>query len=87
MCSSSPSRGGVRRHFGSSDAAPFVTLGMALASLEADRKKASDLEGEGLVGFAEIGLDVLRTNQFGGAAVLCLDMPAFTRNVTVVALC
>lgn len=75
--------GGVRHHFGSSDTTPFVTMGIALASVDAERKSASDLDGGGLVVFGELGLDVLRTSQFGGAIVLRADVPAFEDNTPI----
>lgn len=75
--------GGVRHHFGSSDTAPFATMGIALASLDVDRKNASDLDGSGLVLFGELGVDILRTSQVGGAIVFRADVPAFEDNIPI----
>jgi hypothetical protein len=75
--------GGVRHHFGSSDTTPFATMGIALASVDAERKNTSDLDGGGLVVFGELGLDVLRTSQFGGAIVFRADVPAFEDNTPI----
>ena len=75
--------GGVRHHFGSSDTTPFATMGIGLASVDAERQNKSDLDGGGLVVFGELGLDLLRTSQFGGAIVFRADVPAFEDNTPI----
>ena len=75
--------GGVRHHFGAADTTPFATMGIALASVDAEREGTSDLDGGGLALFGELGLDVLRTSQFGGAIVFRADVPAFEENTPI----
>lgn len=65
--------GGVRHHFGTSDATPFAGVGMGILHVS-----PKDFEGGSGLGFyTEVGLDLLRTNRFGGAITMRLDLPAF----------
>ncbi|MBX3227835.1 MAG: hypothetical protein KIT84_22765 [Labilithrix sp.] len=77
--------GGARHHFAGTDFSPFAGLGLGVDFIA--RKQtvmhhggyvSEDLKGKaGLAGYAEIGLDLMRTHVVGGAITLRADMPAF----------
>lgn len=67
---------GARHHFTETDFSPFVGAGLALASLGLTTD-SSEQKGSGIAGYAEVGLDVLRTNTIGGTIALRVDAPTF----------
>jgi hypothetical protein len=65
--------GGVRHYILTSDTSPFAGMGMGVEYINVDHA-----DGGGLGFYGEIGLDLLRTHQFGGAFSLRCDMPTFS---------
>ncbi|HEY8073449.1 MAG TPA: hypothetical protein VIF62_05055 [Labilithrix sp.] len=65
--------GGVRHYFSTSDTSPFVGIGMGI-----DYVNVNHADGGGLALYGELGLDLLRTRQFGGAFSFRLDAPTFS---------
>lgn len=64
--------GGVRHHFGVSDTTPFLGTGMAIEGAGVGRESAG-----GLAIYGELGLELLRTHQFGGSLSVRFDFPTF----------
>ena len=63
---------------------PFVGMGLGVNyiargyTIQRTYYADHNLEGKtGLAGYAEVGLDILRTHMVGGAIVLRADMPTF----------
>lgn len=83
--------GGVRHHFSSRDVSPFVGAGLALDHIGGGRTvtvmspyggaystdQYRSFGNTGLAGYAEIGLDVLRTHAIGGMITIRADAPTF----------
>src|SRR5262249_45752413 len=65
--------GGVRHYFSLADTSPFVGMGMGIEYVNVDHA-----DGAGLAFYGELGLDLLRTNQFGGSFSLRCDAPTFS---------
>lgn len=70
--------GGVRHHPAVTDTSPFLGAGVALDYIGRDPKGFSKASNTGVAGYAELGLDLMRTHVVGGAIALRLDAPAFT---------
>lgn len=64
--------GGTRHFFSDRDTSPFVGMGMGIETMNVDRDS-----GGGLAFYLELGVDVLRTRQFGGMFGLRVDLPTF----------
>ena len=82
---------GARHHLLLTDVSPFVGMGLGLDYLSFGARapsttpyySSSERSGKtGIAGYAEVGLDVLRTHAVGGAIVFRADMPAFAVDET-----
>ena len=82
--------GGVRHHFTSTDVSPFLGAGLALDHIGGGHtemirspysaytySRYSTYGDTGLAGYAEIGLDFLRTHAIGGMFTIRGDLPTF----------
>lgn len=67
---------GARHHFTESDFSPFVGGGIAFASLSTVENGIAQ-KNSGMAGYAEVGLEMLRTSTMGGAIGIRFDAPAF----------
>ncbi len=70
--------GGVRHHFAATDTSPFLGTGVALDHVGRDPEGYGKAKNTGVAGYAELGLDLMRTHVVGGAIALRFDAPAFT---------
>lgn len=70
--------GGVRHHLLATDTSPFLGAGIALDYIALDaHERKPDNKQTGVAGYAELGLDLMRTHVVGGAVALRFDAPAF----------
>jgi hypothetical protein len=67
---------GARHHFSDRDFAPFVGAGLALEAISISGGGTAQ-KNSGIAGYAEVGLDVLRTSTLGGTVALRIDAPTF----------
>jgi precorrin isomerase len=67
---------GARHHFTDTDFAPFVGVGLALDAISMSGEGRTQ-KNSGIAGYAEVGLDVLRTNSIGGTVAVRVDVPTF----------
>lgn len=67
---------GARHHFTDTDLSPFVGVGLAFASVSVSTENSSQ-KNSGIAGYAEVGLDVLRTSTLGGTVAVRVDVPTF----------
>lgn len=71
--------GGVRHHLNGGSTAIYVGMGIGLdhVSIRRNDQQRTELKNTGLGSYAEIGLDVLRTNTVGGTVAFRFDAPFF----------
>lgn len=76
---------GARHHFTDTDFSPFAGVGLALESISVSAENSSQ-KNSGIAGYAEVGLDVLRTSTLGGTVAVRVDAPTFElRGTTLLA--
>lgn len=69
---------GVRQYLGSGDVGPFAGAGLGIGYLAMEHPSGAHVSGSGVLPYAELGVDVLRTNMMGGTIGLRLDVPTFS---------
>jgi hypothetical protein len=67
---------GARHHFTDTEFSPFVGVGLALDAISMSGEGQTQ-KNSGIAGYAEVGLDVLRTSTIGGTVALRVDVPTF----------
>lgn len=68
---------GVRQYLAKGDIGPFAGAGMGIGYLSMEHPSGARVSGSGVLPYAEVGVDVLRTSTLGGAIGLRLDVPTF----------